>query len=98
MWILGVACGVFVVLLKILYDVTKGVGSPTYNIKKDAHLWTLVQKHKCADELVRELDKLVLSVIETKPFTNWRDLDFMLLDVHPELKHAVQQIRNFQES
>jgi hypothetical protein len=64
----GVICGMLVALAKIVFDMVRGVGTPTVHLQKDRHLWSLLRTHRMSPDIVRDLDALVGAFLNGESF------------------------------
>lgn len=55
----GALLGLLLGVLKIMFDIVRGVGVPTTYLQEDRHLWQLLRAHRQPPEVVSQLDKLV---------------------------------------
>jgi hypothetical protein len=55
----GALLGLLLALLKIAFDVVRGVGTPTKHLQEDQHLWKLLRAQRQPPEVVMQLDNLV---------------------------------------
>jgi hypothetical protein len=55
----GALLGLLLAVLKIMFDVLRGVGVPTQHLQEDRHLWKLLRAQRQPPEVVMQLDNLV---------------------------------------
>lgn len=64
----GVICGMLVALAKVVFDMVRGVGTPTVYLQQDRHLWSLLRTHRMSADIVRDLDALVGAFLNGESF------------------------------
>lgn len=64
----GVFLGLLVACAKVVYDMVRGVGTPTVNLQQDRHLWSLLRTHRLPPDTVKQLDALVGAFLKSEPF------------------------------
>jgi len=88
----GVIIGLLVACAKVVYDMVRGVGTPTVHLQHDRHLWALLRAHRLPAETVKQLDALVGTFIKGEPFGATELLRAQLSSAPEPVRKAAEEL------